>query len=295
MKLHAFLVGPPVFVFLWSTGFIGAKYGLPYAGPFTLLAGRFAVAAVVLAVWALAMGSHWPRRARTVFDCALVGVLAMGCYVGGVFVGISHGVPAGVAALIVGLQPLLTAALAGPVLSERVTAREWAGLILGLVGVIMVVAERVTLGAGDALGIGSVFGALIGITAGSLYQKRFGTGASLAAGTSIQLAVCAAVFAPLAIALEDFAIHWTPTLIATWAYLTLVLSVGMMPLYYLLIRKSAAAKVASLMYLVPPLTAAIAYVAFDEQLGVLALAGMAVAALGVALVNRPKRAPQTAS
>jgi drug/metabolite transporter (DMT)-like permease len=277
---------PGVFVLLWSTGFIGAKYGLPYAEPVTFLLVRMALVAAVLAAVAFATGAPWPKSRGEAGHIALAGLLVHGVYLGGVFIAISKGVPAGVTSIIVGLQPLLTASLAGKLLGERVTGRQWTGLLLGLAGVLLVVWEKLTLNASGTVAVLFAVAALIGITLGTLYQKRHCTGMDLRSGAAIQYAATAALYAMVAPFTETMRIQWTGEFVFALLWLTFVLSVGAIFLLYILIRRGAAARVASLFYLVPPVTALTAWAMFDERLGLIALAGMALAVSGVALVNR---------
>jgi len=279
-------VMPAVFVLLWSTGFIGAKFGLPYAEPFTFLLLRMLAVAALLGLVALVMRAPWPKSWRLAGHIAVAGLLVHAVYLGGVFFAISQKVPAGIASLIVGIQPLLTAALAGWLLGERVSARQWGGLLLGLVGVGLVVSEKITVGSGSALGLGAAVAALVGITLGTLYQKRHCTGMDLRTGATIQYAATAAAFAVLAPLTESMHVQWTGEFVFALTWLTLVLSVGAIFLLFALIRKGAAARVASLFYLTPPVTAVVAWAMFDERLGAVALVGMAMTVVGVALVNR---------
>lgn len=277
---------PGLFVVLWSTGFIGAKFGLPYAEPLTFLVVRLSLVAAVLAVVAVATGARWPRRLDEAGHIAMAGLLVHGVYLGGVFSAIAAGLPAGLTALIVGLQPLLTAAAARRVLGEPVTGRQWLGLALGLVGVVMVVWEKLVPGTGSVQGVALALLALVGITAGTLYQKRYCSGMDLRSGAAIQYTATSLVLLVLATGLETKHIAWTGSFVFALAWLILVLSVGAIFLLFRLIRRGAAARVASLFYLVPPVTAVIAWAVFDERLGPIALAGMVVTALSVALVNR---------
>ncbi|PWC74277.1 DMT family transporter [Azospirillum sp. TSH64] len=277
---------PGLFVLLWSTGFIGAKYGLPYVEPLTFLLIRLGLVAVVLALVALASRAPWPQDWATAGRIALAGLLVHGVYLSGVFLAIAHGLPAGVTALIVGIQPLLTAALSGPLLGERVSGRQWVGLLLGLAGVGLVVREKLSVDAEHLIGIGYAMAALVGITLGTLYQKRHGGGMDLRSGTAIQYAATAVVLAVVAPLTETMQVQWTGEFVFALLWLCFVLSVGAIFLLFALIRRGAAAKVASLFYLTPPVTALVAWVLFGEKLGVAALAGMAVAVCGVALVNR---------
>ncbi|TFI59290.1 DMT family transporter [Sphingomonas parva] len=277
---------PALFVLLWSTGFIGARLGLPHSGPLTFLSLRYGVALVLLALVALATRAPWPRRPAAIGHYAVAGLLVHGLYLGGVFVGISLGVEAGVSALIVGLQPLLTAALAGALLGERVSARQWLGLALGLAGVALVLAGKLGQGPGDALGSLACVAALLGITAGTLYQKRFCADMDLRTGGVVQFAAAGLATAPLALLGEGWAVDWTGEFVFALLWLVLVLSIGAVTLLYLLIRRGAAAEVASLFFLVPPCTALIAWPLFGETLGAAALAGMLLTAAGVAMASR---------
>lgn len=277
---------PVVFVLLWSTGFIGAKLGLPYAEPFTFLFVRFVAVIAALTVAAIAFRAPWPANWSAVGHGAVVGVLVHAVYLGGVFAAISRGVPPAVAALIVGLQPLLTAAGAGPFLGERVTGRQWLGLLIGLAGVALVVWEKLSFGAEHLTGAAFAVAALIGITVGTLYQKRHVSGMDLRTGAVIQFAAAALVMLPAALLFETMTITWTGPFVFALTWLVVVLSLGAVSLLYLMIRRGAAAKVASLFYLVPPVTAVFAFLLFGETFGVPALFGMAVTALGVALATR---------
>jgi drug/metabolite transporter (DMT)-like permease len=287
IAMHLSNVGvPALFVVLWSTGFIGARLGLPHAGPLTFLALRYALAAALLVLVAVVMRAPWPRRMSEVAHYAVAGLLVHGVYLGGVFLGISLGVEAGVAALIVGLQPLLTAALAGMLLSERVTAWQWAGLALGLLGVALVLERKLGQGPGDALGSVACLIALLAITAGTLYQKRYCGRMDLRTGSVVQFAAAGIATFPLALLFEDMRIDWNGEFVFALLWLVLVLSLGAISLLYVLIRRGAAAQVASLFFLVPPCTALIAWPLFGETLGPMALLGMALTAVGVALARR---------
>ncbi|HYD31542.1 MAG TPA: DMT family transporter [Azospirillaceae bacterium] len=278
-------LAPAIFVVLWSTGFIGAKFGLPYAEPLTFLFVRLAFVATVLTLVALVMRARWPATRAEAGHIAVAGLLVHGIYLGGVFMAIKAGLPAGVTSLVVGLQPLLTAAAAGPVFGERVAPRQWLGLALGLVGVALVVSGKLLPGASLA-GLPLAVFALAGITAGTLYQKRYCVGMDLRSGTAIQYIATSTVLLVLAWSTETMRIEWTGEFVFALVWLSLVLSVGAIFLLFLLIRRGAAAQVASLFYLVPPFTAAFAWALFDERLGVPALVGMVLTAVGVALVNR---------
>jgi drug/metabolite transporter (DMT)-like permease len=279
---------PALFVFLWSTGFLGAKLGLPHAGPLTFLALRFALVAALLLLLALATRAPWPRRPGEVAHYAAAGLLVHAVYLGGVYVAIARGVEAGVSALIVCLQPLLVAATAGLLLGERVTARQWLGLALGLAGAALVLARKLGHGAGggDAWGVLACVAGLLGITAGTLYQKRHCAGMDLRPGNVVQFAASAIATGVPALLLEDNRIAWTGEFAFALLWLVVVLSLGAISLLYVLIRRGAASRVSSLFFLVPPTTALIAWPLFGETLGPPELAGMALAAAGVALASR---------
>lgn len=282
-------VMPWLFVLLWSTGFIGAKYGLPYAEPFTFLSIRFVAIIALLAGLGLAARAPWPKSPAQFGHLLVSGTLVHAAYLGGVFAAIHHGLPSGMAALLVGLQPILTALVAGPLFGERITRRQWLGLGLGLAGVGLVLAARPAGLGFDGLswaGVGFALVALVGITAGTLYQKRFGQGMDLRTGSAVQYVGALLVLFPAALATETMRVDWSLPFVLALAWLVVVLSFGAITLLMMLIRSGEAARVASLFYLVPPVTAAIAWVLFGETLTTLALAGMALAALGVALVIR---------
>ena len=283
---------PAIFVLLWSTGFLGARFGLPYAEPFTFLALRMAIATVLLLTVAVLMRSPWPRGTRQSAHIAVAGLLVHAGYLGGVFNAIHLGMPAGIAALIVGLQPLLTAALAGWLLGERVLPRQWAGLLLGLLGITLVLSDRLGTGQANLGGVVAVVTALLAITLGTLYQKRHCADMDLLTGGVIQYAATGVATLSLALLFESMAITWTGEFVFALTWLVLVLSVGAVGLLYTLIRKGAASRVASLFYLVTPVVAVLSYLLFDERLDGLDMIGMALAVIGVSMVNRfPGRAP----
>lgn len=286
---------PALFVFLWSTGFIGAKYGVPYAEPFTFLAIRMALASGLLLLLALAMRAPWPN-ARSAGHTAVAGLLVHGFYLGGVFYAVLLKVPLGQVALIVGLQPVLTAFLAGPLFGEQLGRWQWLGIALGFLGVVLVVSAKHGLslsnGTGSEVaslaGIACCVAALAGITAGTLYQKRFCTDLDIRTSGVIQFAATGVAFWLGALAIETRVVVWSGQFIFALAWLTLVLSLGAITLLYVLIRNGAAAKVASLFFLTPPVTAVMAFLLFGEVLSLPALLGLVVTATGVALVVRGK-------
>jgi drug/metabolite transporter (DMT)-like permease len=285
-KLGAPILLPASFVLLWSTGFIGAKLGLPSAGAFTFLTIRFAAVTLLLGFVSLLTRAPWPRTWREIGHMAIAGLLVHAIYLGGVFAAIGVGVEAGVAALICGLQPVLVAFAAGPLFGERLRPMQWFGLGLGLIGVVLVVAQKLALGLGTPAGVALVVFALLGITVGTLYQKRFCAGMDLRSGAVVQFAAATLALAPFASVLEDWRVVWTPSFLFALTWLVLVLSVGAITLLYVLIRRGAAAEVASLFFLVPPTTALMAWLLFNEKLEPISAVGMATVVVGVALVNR---------
>lgn len=287
------LGGPALFVLLWSTGFVGAKYGLPYAPPFTFLGLRLVVAAALLAGLALALRSAGMTSRAQYGRASVAGLLLHAGYLGGVFYGISLGVPAGVAAVVVSLQPVLTAVLAARVLGERPSSRQWLGLALGVAGVALVVGPGLAdVGSAEPLPVAGLVACLVALasgTVGTVYQKRHGDGIPLVWGTAVQYAAAAALLLAVAVTTEDMSIRWTSEFVAAFTWLVLFLSIGAVLLLLLLLRRGTAAGVSSLYYLVPPATAIEAYFLFGEQVGTLSLVGIGVTALGVALVVVPPR------
>jgi drug/metabolite transporter (DMT)-like permease len=286
----AVFAAPGVFVVLWASGFVGAKLGLAYAGPLTFLALRMAAAVVLVGLITLLTQPKWPNPQGMVHS-AITGTLIHGCYLGGVFVAIENGLSAGMIALVVSLQPVLTSTLANRWLGERVRALQWLGLALGVAGVYLIVRDKATTGNATPFAWAAGVVALLGITVGTLYQKRVGGGIDWRPGLCIQYAAALVKFTLGAFAFEARAVHWTPQFVFAIGWLVLVLSFGAVWLLYFLIRRAAATRVVSLFYLTPPVTALMAWLLFDERLAPLALAGMAVCVAGVFLVNwRPKGA-----
>jgi len=275
-----------LFIFFWASGFIAAKFGLPYAEPFTFLTLRFLIALAVLVPLSILWRAQWPSGARAIAHVMVAGFLVQTIYLIGVFYAVFLGISTGVIALIVGLQPLITGALAAPVLGERVTMRQWTGLALGFAGLGLVVAEKVDLTSGQ--GWGAAFGvlALAGITLGTLYQKRFCADTDIRASVTIQNGVSCVVISVLAVGVETMAIDWSGEFIFALLWSAIGLSVIAIALYYLLVRHGAAARVTSLIYLSPPTTAVMGWLMFDETFAPVALIGMTIAVAGVALANR---------
>lgn len=276
---------PLLFVLLWSTGFLGAKLGLPHAAPLAFLLARYLAVLVLMTPIALASGAPWPRDGRQWFHIGVSGLLLHACYLGGVFVAIGLGLPAGVTALVVGLQPLLTATVAGRLLGERVLPRQWFGLVLGFIGVALVLSNRLGTGFGPVALVPAAF-ALVAITGGTLYQKRFCPHFDWRSGAVAQFLPTAMVTAVAVFALDGYRIDWTGEFVFALAWLVLVLSIGAISLLNWLIRHGSAVNVASLFYLTPPTTALLAWLLFGESLTGTALAGMAIAVWGVYLSRR---------
>ena len=288
---------PIVFVLLWSTGFIGSKLGASDAEPFTFLALRFLIVLALLVPVMLVTGRRargWRERGHAM----VVGMLIHGLYLGGVFWAIRHGMPAGVAALIVSLQPVLTSVLSAPLLGEKLSARHWLGLALGLAGAVLILAPGLehVLQSGGGITVPTIVAAVIalaGITASTIYQKRFATGTDLLAGTVWQYAGALLLVGAFSLAFETRVIDWTPKFVFALAWLVLVLSIGAVSLLMLLIRQNAVASVSGLFYLVPAVTSVIAWFMFGETLGPVQLAGLVLATVAVLMISGvrlPRRA-----
>lgn len=277
---------PALFVLLWSTGFIGARLGLPHAEPLTFLTLRYAAVLALMLPIALVLRARWPATKGEVRHIAIAGLLMQGGYLGGVFCAVDAGMSAGVVALIVGMQPLLTAAAAGRLLGERVALAQWLGLALGLAGVALVVWQKMSVQGMTAGSLALALSALASITAGTLYQKRCCPSFDLRTGSVIQFAAALAITLPLAYTMETMQVDWTGEFVFALGWLVLVLSVGATTMLFRLIERGAATRVTSLFYLTPAVTAVMAWLMFGETLSALAVCGMIAAVAGVALVNR---------
>ena len=277
-----------LFIFFWASGFVAAKYGFPHAEPFTFLAIRFVIGSAALLAICVLWKAEWPSTARGFGHVIAAGLMVQTFYLVGVYYGIYLGVSTGIVALVVGLQPLLTGALAGSFLAERVSPRQWLGLALGFSGLGMVVAERVTLAGAPLGGFAIAALGLVSITVGTLYQKKYCAAFDIRTTVAIQnLASCVVMFA-LAAVFETMVVHWTGEFLFALLWSAFGLSVIAIALYYWLVRRGAAAKVTSLIYLSPPTTALMGWAVFDETLGWIALGGMTVAVAGVALATGRK-------
>lgn len=282
---------PAVFVLIWSTGFVVARYGMPHAPPLGFLSWRYALSVLAFGIWIAFARVALPRSRAQWGHLAVAGVLMHAGYLGGVWAAVKLGLSAGMAALIVGLQPVLTAlwlSIAGA--QQRVSARQWLGLALGLIGLLLVVWRK--LGAGEITGANFALAlvALVSITLGTLYQKRHLAPGDVRAAMFVQLLAALVVTLPLGLMLESEPIRLHPEFVGAMAWSVLVLTLGGSSLLFLLIQRGAAAEVASLMYLVPPCTAVLAWLLFGEALGPTVLVGLALSAIGVALVVRERPA-----
>lgn len=276
---------PAVFVLIWSTGFIVARYAMPYAPPMKFLALRYALSILCFLPWIALSGVAWPRPRAQWGHLAVTGVLMHACYLGGVWAAVKAGMGSGLAALIVGLQPVLTGLWLSAT-GRVITPRQWLGLSLGFGGLVMVVSRKFGQGGeADLWNLSLATGALLGITLGTLYQKRFVATCDVRSANVVQLAAAFLVTLPLALA-ESGAVNWNAELGLAMAWSVLALTLGGSSLLYLLIQRGAATTVTSLMYLVPPMTALLAFSLFDEAITVMTLGGTAITALGVALVVR---------
>lgn len=281
---------PIVFVLLWSTGFVGAKYILPFAEPFVFLTIRYAVATVLLVVIAKAIGESLSLTSSQIWQSISVGVFLQVIYIGGVFYAVHLGVPAGITSAIVSLQPIVVSVLAVKFLGEKIRWVQAGGLILGLLGVSLLLLPKVFSGDFSTnfsgVGILSCFLALSGTTAGYLLQKKSGTDIPFLPGTAVQFAAATVIFALAATFTEEWKVEVTTEFLLALAWIVIALSIGSIFLLFYLLKHDSASSVSSLYYLVPPLTAIEAFVLFREKISPIGLFGMALAALGTILVTR---------
>ena len=281
---------PLLFVFLWSTGFIGAKYIVPYAEPFTFLTIRYFLAALILFGIAYAFKQPLKLNKEQFKSSFAVGMLLHVIYIGGVFYAVSLGVSAGISAVIVSIQPVLVSLLAVPLLGERLRWVQVVGLFFGVAGIALLLLPKVFQGDYTAstslLGIFICVIALLGTSGGYLVQKKLGSDIPFLSGTGAQYAVSAIAFAVLSLATEEQIIEWVPAFFFGLAWIVLMLSIASIVLLYGMLRTGSASKVSSLYYLVPPVAAIQAYFLFDEVIGIVGLIGMVFAGLGVILVMR---------
>ena len=274
---------PFIFVLLWSTGFVGAKYGLPFADPFIFLGTRVLIAALILFIVAAVLKAPIRIGTSAIKRSAVIGFFLHACYLGGVFYSISRGLPAGVAAVVTSLQPVLVSLIAVRILDEKLRMKQFIGLILGLIGVIMVIGPSVKADIPIA-GVFAIFIALLGSTTATLLQKKFGAGIPLIAGTGYQYLASGAVLLCIALVSGETHIQWSAKFLVAFIWLIAVLSVGAILLLLWLLNTASAASVSSLFYLVPPATALEAFLLFDEKVNTQGFLGIGVTALGVWLV-----------
>ena len=285
---------PWVFVWIWSTGFIAAKYGLPYAEPFTLLSYRFVITLFFLLILIIYKKSPWPETRLDFFHLLIAGVLIHGVYLGGVFQALKWGMPAGLGAMVIGLQPIGMALVAGVLLKEEVSKKQWTGLIMGLVGLYLVLFDSLDLTeqiAFDGFPIWAVFAVIISLFAisiGTIYQKRFCSNMNLYSGAWVQYFSASILCILIVLFFENGEVSWSRTFILAMTWQVLGLSIGAILLLMTMIKKDALASVGSYFYLVAPLVAIQAWFLFEETIGISALAGVALISFGVAITTSKK-------
>jgi drug/metabolite transporter (DMT)-like permease len=280
-------LAPALFVFLWSTGFIGVKYGIPYAPPFYFVAIRMAIAALLLFIAIAFLRKSQPITKAIFLPSTLIGLTLHGAYLGGCFFAVSRGLPAGITALIVSLQPVLVSIFAAKYLNEPLDKRAIAGLMLGLIGLFVVVIPRINMTGANSISVISIAACIVGLlggTSGTILQKKYGGAIPTLAGTSIQYAATALVLLALALIFEQPEIEWTPKFIGALAWLVVALSFGAILLLFFLLSHGSAASVSSLYYLVPAATAVEAYFFFDEHVSLVSVLGTVITVIGVWLV-----------
>lgn len=289
---------PGLFVLLWSTGFIGVKYGMPYAPPFYFVAIRMAIAAALLFVAISFLRKSQPITRSIIWPSTLIGLTLHGAYLGGCFFAVSRGLPAGVTALIASLQPVLVSLFAARYLGEPLRARAVSGLVLGLVGLFVVVLPRISTTGANSISLISIAACVIGLlggTSGTILQKKFGGAIPTLAGTSIQYAATAIVLLTLALIFEQPEIQWTAKFVGALAWLVLALSFGAILLLFFLLSYGSAASVSSLYYLVPAATAIEAYFLFDEHISPISMIGTVITVIGVWLVVGKQKESRSAN
>lgn len=280
------LMLPLLFVVLYGSGFVGAKLGLPHAGPFSFLALRFGLAAMVMLLIALVIKAPWPKTAQEAIHIACAGLLGVGTFSLGAYASIERGVPPAISALIVALNPILVAIAAGPLLGEKTNKRQFLGLLIGLCGVYLVLRDRLAI---DPTYFGAVslsVLALIGLAAGNLYQKKRCTGMNLFTGGAIQTFACTVAMLIGLVFVDERAVQWQPEFLVAWLWTALVISIGAVSVLYIMIRRTEVSRVASVFFLMPVSAAILAYFLFGQTLTTTAIVGIAVTALGVFLAQK---------
>lgn len=281
---------PLLFVLLYGSGFVGAKYGLPYCEPLTFLVLRFAIAFSLITIVGLILRAPWPRTTGEAAHIAIAGMLTVGTFSAGVFVSLKLGISPALSALIVALQPILVTLAAQRLLGERANPLQWMGLLLGFFGVTLVVWHRVTFDSAHAMGVIMSVVGLLGLAAGNLYQKRFCSHMNVITGGAIQSGVSALATLPLAMGFEGRTVEWNPDFVGALLYMAIGVSIGALSLLYVMIRRGEVSKVASVFYLVPVSAAVASYFLFGEHFDGVAMGGVAIVAIGVTLVVRAPKA-----
>jgi drug/metabolite transporter (DMT)-like permease len=279
---------PLIFVLLWASAFVSAKYGLMASGPFSFLGTRFVIVSGIFGLMMIVMKSVWPSW-REIFPTMLAGVLMHGVYLGGVFFAISKGTPAGTSSLIVSIQPLLTALMALSFLGERVRQIQWLGIVLGMIGVALVVLPRL---GGDVpmIGLASCLVAVFAMALGTIIQKRYVGGIDLVAGNFLQAVAASLFYGVLLLTVETYYLEWTLEVTLAMIWIVVTVSIGAVTILMVLIRKGQMAATSSLFFMVPPVSAVMGYIAFGETLGLMGICGFIIASIGVWLVNKPEKA-----
>lgn len=288
---------PIIFVLLWSTGFTGIRYGIPYAPPFTFIAIRMAIASALLSLIALTVTKRFSCDRSTIGKSALVGLAIHGAYLGGCFYGVKQGMPAGITALICSLQPVLVSIFSSIFFAEKISPRKWLGLALGLCGLILVIAPKIQTSGSQHLptvGVVAVVIALFGGTSGTLLQKKFGSEIEVLSGTAWQYVATGLALGGLALVCENGqSVTWNASFIFSLVWLVCALSIGAILILYFLLARSSASSVSSLYYLVPAVTAVEAYILFGEKIGLVTAIGTLITIVGVALVVSHRHTPST--
>lgn len=283
---HLARLAPPLFVLIWATGFIVARIVAPHAEPLTFLLVRYLLAILVLVLLVVVARASWPRTWRDWRNGLVAGTLLHGFYLGGVFWSVKHGLPAGISALVAGLQPLVTGLLAGPLLGEAVSRRRWTGIGIGFMGASLVVLPKLGDGGVPPFALFICLLGMLSITLGTIWQKRTGGALDLRVNAAVQFMGAAAVTLPLVLLTEQGRMDLTLPVLGALAWAVFGLSIGAIGLLLFLIRQGAVVGVATLLYLVPPVAALMAFVLFGETLNLVQMVGMALAAVGVAVASR---------
>ncbi|WP_417821422.1 DMT family transporter [Terasakiella sp.] len=280
---------PFIFVMLYGTGFVGAKYGLPYAEPVTFLVWRFAIAACVVAGIGLFFKANWPKSWREAFHISVAGMLTVGTFSLGVFVAIDMGLSPALSALIIALQPVLVAVVARRMLGESLKLFQWLGLVFGLIGIVFVVSQKLDFTSVHMTGLGMAVIGLLGLSFGNLYQKRFCADMNIFSGGAIQSFASCVMCLPFAFAFETMQVEWSVQFIGALGYMSIGVSVGALSLLYVMIRRGEVSRVASIFYFVPVSAALVSSFLFEEKIDLPVAIGISITALGVMLVNRQSK------